>query len=40
MIDWSKYSRVKQIMDETGMTIEQVYIWVEKELEKRENKTN
>jgi len=38
-LNLSKYPRVKQVMDETGMTIEQVYIWVEKELEKRENKT-
>lgn len=35
MTDSVKYPRVKQLMDETGMTLDQLYIWVEKECEKR-----
>ena len=35
MIDWSKYPRTKQFMDETGMTLEQAYIWIENECHKR-----
>lgn len=35
-----KYPRVKKFIDETGMTLNQSYIWVEKELEKRELKRN
>lgn len=34
-MDWSKYPRVKKILDETGMTLDQAYIWIEQELEKR-----
>jgi hypothetical protein len=34
-MDWSKYPRVKKIMDETGMTLDQAFIWIEQELEKR-----
>lgn len=35
MIDWSKYPRVKQIMQETGMTLDQAYIWIEQECKQR-----
>jgi len=34
-MDWSKYPRTKQLMDETGMTLEQLYIWSGIELRKR-----
>ena len=34
-MDFSKYPRTKQIMDETGMTLEQVFIWVETECRKK-----
>jgi len=35
MIDWSKYPKTKQLMDETGMNLERVSIWVETELQKK-----
>jgi hypothetical protein len=35
MIDWSKYPKTKHLMDTTGMSLEQVYIWVETECRKR-----
>ena len=35
-IDWSKYPKTKRLMDETGMTLEQLYIWTEIELSKQE----
>jgi hypothetical protein len=34
-MDWSKYPRVKALMDETGMTLNQLYKWIESECERR-----
>lgn len=35
MIDWSKYPKAKQLLDETGMTLDQALIWTETELRKK-----
>jgi hypothetical protein len=35
MIEWSKYPKTKQLMNETGMTLEQLYIWIETECRRR-----
>ena len=31
----SKYPRTKLFLEKTGMTLEEAYIWIEQELEKR-----
>ena len=37
-MNFSKYPRVKQVMDETGMNLDQLYIWTEIELRKQGDK--
>lgn len=32
----SKYPRTKAFLEKTGFTLEQAFIWIEQELEKRE----
>jgi hypothetical protein len=37
-MDWSRYPLTKRAMDETGMTLDQLYIWTEIKLKKNQEK--
>jgi len=35
MVDWSKYPKTKKIMDETGLSLDELLVWTEKKIKEK-----